>query len=246
MYINMAPSSLKNCSSSVSCTILFPWLHFQRSKSVFRHSQLLIARKCVDKGALRHQSLFDFLLLEYGRQHVSPLRIYPFPSSRCHLHHPLRASDSPPCLPAYQDPRLVSNTHSHRRSLYADFASLPAHKRPLANQKLAVEWIGYIGRAISSQQGRDWTIGPYIMQSLLLLTAPLFFAASIYMSLARIAQGIGAEDRCIISPRWLTRIFVTGDVLSLLVVFGGERAKTLPRRCVQPNSWVDIVWLTCF
>ena len=96
---------------------------------------------------------------------------------------------------------------------------------PLANQNLAVEWIGYIGRAISSQQGRDWTIGPYITQSLLLLTAPLFFAASIYMSLARIAQGIGAEDRCIISTRWLTRIFVTGDVLSLLVVFGGERER---------------------
>lgn len=112
---------------------------------------------------------------------------------------------------------------------------------PFANQKLAVEWIGYIGRAMSSQQGGDWTIGPYIMQSLLLLKAPLFFAASIYMSLARIAQGIGAEDRCIISPRWLTRIFVTGDVLSLLVVFGGERAKLPPRRCVRPSSWVDIV-----
>ena len=63
--------------------------------------------------------------LEYGRQHVSPLRIHPFPSSRCDLHHPLRADDSPPCLPAHQDPRLVSDTHSHRRSLYAAFASLP-------------------------------------------------------------------------------------------------------------------------
>ena len=60
------------------------------------------------------------------------------------------------------------------------------------------------------------------MQSLLLLLAPAFFAASIYMSLARITQSIGAEDRCFISPRWLTRIFVTGDVLSLLVVAGGK------------------------
>ena len=128
------------------------------------------------------------------------------------------------------------------------WTSLPYLPRnaPLTNQKLAVEWIGFIGRAISSQQGHDWTIGPYIMQSLLLLTAPLFFAASIYMSLARIAQGIGAEDRCIISPRWLTRIFVTGDVLSLLVVFGGERAKSLPRRCVRPSSWVDIVMADIF
>ena len=97
----------------------------QRSKSVFRNSQLLIARKCVNKRALHHRSLFDFLFLEYGRQHVSPLCIHPFPSSRCHLHHPLRAVDNPPYLPAYQDPRLVSDTHRHRRSLYADFATCP-------------------------------------------------------------------------------------------------------------------------
>lgn len=79
------------------------------------------------------------------------------------------------------------------------------------------------------------------MQSLLLLLAPAFFAASIYMSLARIAQGIGAEDRCIISPRWLTRIFVTGDVLSLFVVAGGERQPFLPRRCLRPCWWADKV-----
>ena len=88
---------------------------------------------------------------------------------------------------------------------------------------MAVEFIGYIGRAIASQQGDDWTIGPYVMQRLLLLLAPGFFAAGIYMSLSRIAQSIGAEDRCFISPRWLTRVFVTGDVLSLLIVAGGER-----------------------
>ena len=90
-------------------------------------------------------------------------------------------------------------------------------------RNITVEFIGYIGRAIASQQGHDWTLGPYIMQSLLLLLAPAFFAASIYMSLSRIAQSIGAGDRCFISPRWMTRVFVTGDVLSLLVVAGGER-----------------------
>ena len=103
------------------------------------------------------------------------------------------------------------------------------NKAPLINGKPAVEVIGYIGRAIASQQGRNWTVGPYIMQSLLLLLAPAFFAASIYMSLARITQSIGAEDRCFISPRWLTRIFVTGDVLSLLVVAGGKREPFLSK-----------------
>ena len=67
------------------------------------------------------------------------------------------------------------------------------------------------------------------MQSLLLLLAPAFFAASIYMSLARISRSVGAEDRCLISPRWLTRVFVTGDVLSLFVVAGGKRETFLLR-----------------
>ena len=60
------------------------------------------------------------------------------------------------------------------------------------------------------------------MQSLLLLLASAFFAASIYMSLSRITQSIGAENRCLISPRWLACVFVTGDVLSFFVVAGGK------------------------
>ena len=115
-------------------------------------------------------------------------------------------------------------------SLSPPFPLTQLNEASLINPKLAVEFVGYIGRAISSQQGHDWTIGPYIMQSLLLLLAPAFFAASIYMSLARITRSIGAEDRCFISPRWLTRTFVTGDVLSLFVVAGGKRASSLPRR----------------
>lgn len=159
--------------------------------------------------------------------HISPLRLHALTSSRCNLHHPLRADNNPPRLPAHQDPCLVSNTYSHRRSLYAILSLFPTsphlNKAPLIDAKPAVEFIGYIGRAISSQQGHDWTIGPYIMQSLLILLAPAFFAASIYMSLARIIRSIGAEDRSFISPRSLTRIFVTGDVLSLFVVAGGKR-----------------------
>ena len=89
------------------------------------------------------------------------------------------------------------------------------------NENSAVEFVGYVGRAISSRQGHDWTVGPYVTQSLLLLLAPAFFAASVYMSLSRIVQSVGAEDRCLVGPRWLTRVFVAGDVVSLLVVAGG-------------------------
>ncbi|KAH8814869.1 RTA1 like protein-domain-containing protein [Xylogone sp. PMI_703] len=75
------------------------------------------------------------------------------------------------------------------------------------------EWIGYIGRALSSNQSPNWTLGPYILQTLLLLLAPALFAASIYMELGRIILLVDGEDRSIIKKKWLTKVFVAGDVV---------------------------------
>jgi RTA1 like protein len=86
---------------------------------------------------------------------------------------------------------------------------------------MSVEIIGYIGRVISSRQSPDWTLTPYIMQSLLLLLGPALFAASIYMILARIIRLVDGEKHSIIKIKWLTVIFVTGDVLSFFVQSGG-------------------------
>ncbi|KFY36015.1 hypothetical protein V494_05392, partial [Pseudogymnoascus sp. VKM F-4513 (FW-928)] len=69
------------------------------------------------------------------------------------------------------------------------------------------EWIGYIGRAISSKESPDWTLGPYIMQSLLLLVAPALFAASIYMELSRIITLVDGESHALIKKKWLTKLF---------------------------------------
>jgi hypothetical protein len=84
-----------------------------------------------------------------------------------------------------------------------------------------VETIGYIGRVLSSRQSPDWTLTPYIIQSLLLLLGPALFAASIYMILARIIRLVDGEKHSIIKIKWLTAIFVTGDVLSFFVQSGG-------------------------
>jgi hypothetical protein len=59
------------------------------------------------------------------------------------------------------------------------------------------------------------------MQSLLILLAPAFFAASIYMVLGRIIRLTDGEAHSIIRVNWLTKIFVTGDVLSFLVQSAG-------------------------
>ncbi|KAJ5927531.1 hypothetical protein N7516_009304 [Penicillium verrucosum] len=83
------------------------------------------------------------------------------------------------------------------------------------------ELVGYIGRAMSSKQSPDWTTGPYIMQSTLLLVAPALFAASIYMELGRIIVMVKGEQFALIRVNWMTKIFVAGDVLSFLMQASG-------------------------
>jgi hypothetical protein len=85
-----------------------------------------------------------------------------------------------------------------------------------------VEFVGYAARAASARQAPDFTLTPYIIQSLLLLLGPSFFAASIYMVLGRIIRLTGGERHSMIRPSWLTKIFVIGDVLSFFVQSGGE------------------------
>ncbi|KAE8390153.1 hypothetical protein ETB97_009057 [Aspergillus alliaceus] len=83
------------------------------------------------------------------------------------------------------------------------------------------EIIGYIGRAMSSKESPNWTLGPYIIQTLFLLLAPALLAASIYMFLGRIILVLQAESHALLKKKWLTKIFVTGDVLSFVLQGAG-------------------------
>ena len=82
-----------------------------------------------------------------------------------------------------------------------------------------VETVGYIGRSLAHDQ--TGALPPYIMQSILLLLAPVLFAASLYMTLGRAIVAIRGEQHSFIPPRWLTRVFVAGDVMSFLVQASG-------------------------
>ena len=75
-----------------------------------------------------------------------------------------------------------------------------------------VELIGYIGRVLSHFNKE--ALGPYIMQSLLLLLAPALFAASIYMVLGRLIRLVRGEKYSLVSINWVTKVFVLGDILS--------------------------------
>jgi len=84
-----------------------------------------------------------------------------------------------------------------------------------------LEVAGYFGRAISSKESPNWTLGPYIVQAILLLVAPALFAATIYMEFGRLVTQLGAEQYTVIRHKWITKIFVTGDVLSFFLQGGG-------------------------
>ncbi|CAK7200204.1 hypothetical protein SEUCBS139899_002895 [Sporothrix eucalyptigena] len=96
------------------------------------------------------------------------------------------------------------------------------------------EIIGYLGRILAYNETGE--LIPYILQSIFLLLAPVFFAASLYMTLGRTvfhtihtstlaasqsASVASLTSLSLLPPRWITRIFVTADVLSFFIQGGG-------------------------
>ncbi|XDG09931.1 hypothetical protein ABKA04_009546 [Annulohypoxylon sp. FPYF3050] len=82
-----------------------------------------------------------------------------------------------------------------------------------------LEIVGYCARA-ASRDKTDQLI-PYVIQSTFILVAPALFAASIYMVLGRVIRGVHAEIRSLVPVRWLTTIFVCGDVFSFVIQASG-------------------------
>ena len=96
----------------------------------------------------------------------------------------------------------------------------PSGSRDGADTFIVVEFAGYCARA--SAHSKTGRIMPFAVQNVFILLGPAFFAASIYMCLSRIIRSIQADHLSVIKPRKLTKIFVTGDVLSILVQGGAS------------------------
>ncbi|PYI09287.1 RTA1 domain protein [Aspergillus sclerotiicarbonarius CBS 121057] len=79
--------------------------------------------------------------------------------------------------------------------------------------------IGYVARALAHSNTQSVSI--YAMQAILILLAPPLYAATIYMTLGRLIAYLDAESLSLVPVRWLTKIFVTGDVLSFLMQGAG-------------------------
>ena len=64
-------------------------------------------------------------------------------------------------------------------------------------------------------------LAPNIIASCLIVLAPIFYAASIHMCLSRIIRSSNGAHLSILQPRWITRIFLAGDLIALNVQGNG-------------------------
>ncbi|KAI1017888.1 hypothetical protein LB504_003791 [Fusarium proliferatum] len=117
------------------------------------------------------------------------------------------------------------------------------------------ETIGFIGRAINADEAPDYTFGPYVMQSLLLLLGPTCYAASIYMILGRLIQLLNRQKYSLIRPNWLTKIFLLGDAMSIALqgIGGGklvnadtENERTTGQNIIIAGLTVQILFFGLF
>ncbi|KAG7409586.1 RTA1 like protein-domain-containing protein [Fusarium sp. MPI-SDFR-AT-0072] len=81
------------------------------------------------------------------------------------------------------------------------------------------ETIGYAGRIWSHFD--KLSVGGFVLQAIPILVAPALFAASIYMILGRLIRTVGAAHLSLVPVKWVTRIFVTGDVIAFSLQAGG-------------------------
>ncbi|AQZ16931.1 hypothetical protein BZL39_K05280 [Zygosaccharomyces parabailii] len=95
---------------------------------------------------------------------------------------------------------------------------------------------GYAARSFSSKNPQE--LIPYIIQSILLLIAPAFYAATVYMLFGRIANLLYADKLLMFPAKYNTLIFVLGDVFSLLLQAAGGG---LMARGSSTNSGTHII-----
>lgn len=82
-----------------------------------------------------------------------------------------------------------------------------------------LEAAGYIARIISSDDKQ--ALAPFIIQSVLLLIAPAFYAATIYMLFGRLLLTLQCEKLMLVSGRFGTTFFVMGDLVSFILQAAG-------------------------
>ncbi|KAK9239234.1 RTA1 like protein-domain-containing protein [Lipomyces kononenkoae] len=113
-----------------------------------------------------------------------------------------------------------------------------------------MEIIGYCGRAFCVYMTDQ--VAPYIIQATFILLPPAFFAATIYMILARIIRLVDGDHLSVVKPQIVTALFVTGDILSLVVqslgspFFAHDNLRTVATTLVIVGLAIQLISFTFF
>ncbi|KAK9461514.1 RTA1 like protein-domain-containing protein [Lipomyces oligophaga] len=81
----------------------------------------------------------------------------------------------------------------------------------------------------------------YSIQAVLILVAPVLIAASAYMFLGRIISRIHGESRTVVPRKWLTRIFVTSDVICFFIQGAGAGLLARSDSASQTQNYQKII-----
>lgn len=112
------------------------------------------------------------------------------------------------------------------------------------------EAVGYVARAISASNKQ--ALIPFVIQSVLLLVAPALYAGSIYMLFGRLLRAMECQKLMLVSSRFGSAIFVTGDVFSFLLQSSGgglmakEDGRKTGTRLVIAGLIVQVVFFGFF
>ncbi|KAL4959822.1 RTA1 domain-containing protein [Aspergillus stella-maris] len=99
--------------------------------------------------------------------------------------------------------------------------------------------IGYCARGAAHYKQTSTTI--YAIQTLLLLLSPILYAASIYMILGRLIISLKAQLLSLIPVKWLTKIFVCGDILPFVLQgAGGGIMSSGSASNLKTGQWVIV------
>jgi len=101
------------------------------------------------------------------------------------------------------------------------------------------EIIGYIGRIMMHYN--PWSVTGFQMQICCIILGPAFNSAAIYLTLKHIALTFGPQYS-LIRPAWYTYIFITCDLVSLVLQgLGGGLAATAGTNKHQQNLGTNIM-----
>ncbi|KAG5417734.1 RTA1 [Candida metapsilosis] len=115
---------------------------------------------------------------------------------------------------------------------------------------IVLEIIGYTARAVSSKQPQS--LMPYVIQSVFILIGPTLILASTYMIFCELAKSLRAESYSVIPLKYLAKVFVTGDIVSLFVQANGgglqvmDSLRTIGRALVITGVVLQLAFFTVF